>query len=498
MRMKKLLSRVDRYTNRLCFAALCVMVAYATLLGTGDFSRWMGGVNLWTAGLLVAVICAVPGILKDVKRIVKNPFLWILVAYALWNAVCLMVGICSGNEMGDILADVKSLIYFVLFPVILCAVNSRKRVHTLMYIAVWTSIGLGLCTCVLLWCYAIDRTWFAPLLELFLEGSFVNFTYISRTIPRILFVSAPFQLYGCAFSVYFLATDSKHRIPCILSCALALFAIVMTYTRALYLAAFAAAVLAVVLMLYTRRENWKAMVRGIAVSAVGCILLILCFSLAAKTNYFGFALQRVFVSGETNVVQTEPATEAATEPATEAITEPATEVATEAMTEPVTEAATEAVTEPVTEAATESAGLSGSDKYLNQTIISDGIRQRIKRDMMAILEAAPLTGSGLGTVLPDRVSAPEFSYLDVAIKSGWTGLVLYLLPVALMAVFLLLDLLKKRNVALSCIWAAALAGQMAYAIFQPYLFSGMAILLYCSTLAVYSLERNENRLESVE
>lgn len=464
--MKKLLGNAEKYTNKACFAALCVMVAYATLFGTADLSRWLGGMNLWSAATLIMLLCAVPGMLMHLKRIVKNPFMWILIAFGLWNVVCLAVGIRNGNQMGKILGDVKSIIYFVMLPALLYVIDDKKKVHILMNIAVVASILLGVFTCVFLWCYAIDRTYLGPVTNFCLDSSYLNLTYVSSKIPRILFVSAPYQLYGCAFSVYFLANKAKKRWPYIFACSISLFSFIITFTRALYLATAVAALLAVMLMIYSYQNQWKRTLRGVAVSAVGCIAILVCFSLMAGTNYFGFALQRVFVSAEETIPP--EATDPITNPGFDPVTDPSIDPDSDPATEPNAE-----------------------DKYLNATAVSDGIRAKIKRQMLEILREDPVFGNGLGTVLPNRRTAPEYSYLDVAIKSGWVGLALYLMPIVLMVFFLVRDLLRKRNMSLSCIWISALAGQMTYAIFQPYIYSGMSILLYCGTLAVCALEHEK-------
>jgi len=508
------LERTEKYTSKVCFAALCVMVAYAILFATGDFSKWTGSISIWGVTLAVMLLSAVPSALKNIKQLLKNPFMWALAAYALWNVVCLIVGICSGNQMSNIIGDVASLVYFVLLPLLLCILNSKERILKLMHIAVIASLVLGVFTCIVLWCYAIDRTHFSKLYAFLIDSNYINFTFISAKLPRILFVSAPFQLYGCAFSVYFLTHKSKRRALYVASCALSLFSIIMTYTRALYLAAAAAAVLAVGLMLFARKDRWAKTARGVAVSVVGCVAILVCFSLLANTNYFGFALQRVFITGEVTEVPTEPpVTEPpVTEPpvtdppVTEPpVTEPpVTEppVTEPPVTEPpVTEPPeTEppATVPPETESPTVPTEPDKKDEYLDATVISDAYRARLKKQMMNILQGAPLTGNGLGTRLPDRKTTPEYSYLDMAIKSGWVGLALYLMPVAMAVFFAIRDLIKKRDVSLTCIWIAALAGQMVYAVFQPYIYSGMAIMLYSMTVAVCSFERRQGVTAEIE
>lgn len=515
--MKRILDRTGIVIDKFCFTGLCVMVAYATLFGTADFSQWLSGVNVWSVTALLVVLCAVPGVLKHFKWIISCPFMWLILVFCVWNAVCLLVGIQNGNQQSSIIGDIKSLIYIVMFPVLLYLIRDKERIYILMKIAVVTALLLGIFTCVFLWNYTIDRTLFEPITNFCLNSNYINLTYISDTIPRILFVSAPYQLYGCAFSVYFLANETKYRWFYIVACAISLFSIIMTYTRALYLATAVVAVLAICLVMCSNKGDCRRMVRGVAFSVVGCFVVLVFFSIVVRTNYFGFALQRVFVSGETSLSQqedlvsqdveqltvetvsepiteqtTEVITESTTEQTMEAVTEPITEQTTEVITESVTERTEEIVTEQMTMPITDTVEQDGKTNYLNATIISDGIREQTQKQMLEILHNAPMTGTGLGTVLEGRSGAPEYSYLDIAIKTGWVGLLLYLMPVVLLVCLVAIDIVRNRKISISCIWLSALVGQMVYAIFQPYVYSGMSILLYCSTIAVYSFQRRHN------
>ena len=100
------------------------------------------------------------------------------------------------------------------------------------------------------------------MLRVFWRFEFINFTQVSDKIARVLFVSTPFQLFGCAIPFYFQAEREKFSRFYPVVTGLGLFSILITYTRSLYLATFVTAVAVVVLTLAAvdgkkRKNVWK-------------------------------------------------------------------------------------------------------------------------------------------------------------------------------------------------------------------------------------------------
>lgn len=462
------MGKIYRACSLVALCAFCVLMTNCTLFGTGNF-LYPFGISVIGISVVAMGLFSIPVLLVDFKKIIKNATLWVLVVFAAWNAVAAVVGFRNGNKTEAIMADINGVIYFVLFPVILGVLNSRKRVHVLMKCMIAASCVQSLLACLLLWSYVSDGAFFTKLLTYCNYGHFINFTNISATIPRILFVSAPFQLCGCAFSLYFIVREKRVAVQYVTPLALGLFTILLTYTRALYLGAFVTALLLVILyLIYERKpaqqkEFWFGILTGIIIFTV----LVCGFSLNAKTNYLAYGLNRVFsgVTAESPSISTDPTPGDVTVP-DETKTPPAEYLPGED-------------------------GSYTEDTYINATVQSDMFRAEMKKDLLEMIRQAPITGHGLGAVLPSgRVNA-EYSFLDLGAKKGVVGLILYLLPMLLMIFCLAKDIFARKKLLLSGVWLSVLLGFFMFSVFQPYLNNAPCMLMYCCALCVRYAEEKE-------
>lgn len=487
-RMNKLKQFAMQYKGTPAYIALCVAVANAVFFGTANFTIELG-FSIWGAAVFAMCVGALILMPRDVKRIFKNPLMWVLLAYAMWIVISAVRGYMAGNSITYIMGDVQDVIYFVLFPVTLCILCSESRITKLMKIVMYSGFALGLLTLIYNVCYVFLPELFGDLLYWGYYGQMINYTRISATVSRVLFVSAPMQLFCCTFSMYFMATEKRHMGKYAVLIGTCLTSILMTFTRSLYLAAFVAAVATIVILLVNGDHSSRAYVaKGIGMVIAVCALLILVFSVAAKTNYFGFALQRVFVNGGQDVTATEQTEIASTENlATDAsVGESAPAVITTEPTasEPVTEETSSENQEGTVAPDDNTTDFKTLEGYLQATEISDSVRERTQKELHAYIALNPLAGVGLGMRLSDRQTAPEYFYLDMCAKTGIIGVLLFITPFA----FVFVDILKRsvshQPVLISGVWAVGLLGLMVYSVFQPYMNNAPCILMYCCVLSV--------------
>lgn len=200
-----------------------------------------------------------------------------------------------------------------------------------------------------------------------------------------------------------------------------------------------------------------------------CVLLILVFSVAAKTNYFEFALQRVFINGGQDSTATEQTEIAATE---------------DLASEPVTEETFGENPEETAASDDDTIDFQTPEEYLQATEISDSVREKTKKELQAYIALNPLAGVGLGMRLSDRQTAPEYFYLDMCAKTGIIGVLLFIMPLVLVFADILKRMVSHQPVLISGVWAVGLLGLMVYSVFHPYMNNAPCILMYCCVLSV--------------
>ncbi len=447
-------SRFLAKCEKISFILLCVVMGYACFAGTASFLS-IGPITLWQVAVVGMVLATVPLILVHHKKLISNCFLWILVAFGLWLCISALIGWRSGHKTALVLRDVKSYAYFVLFPFVWAAMKNKAQLRTLMRVMMYACLGLGIVTIVSMalyvWAPLASNKW----IRFCRLYGFLNFTPISAKIGRFLFVTTPFQLFGCAIPLYFQVTGEKRSWHLPVISAVCLFAVLLSYTRTLYLSAgVAVLLLAVAMLLSVEKKKWGRILMHLGLAVVILAVLVGGFSLAAKTDYFGYALDRVFVSGDENT---------ATEPTDVGVTDSTLEI-------------------PEFETA---------EEYLEATKVSDQIRARLEENLWKQIRSTPIFGAGLGLSIEGRETPPELFFLDLWAKTGILGLALYLLPYLLSVLYVVVNLWRKQQNLSFTVWAVCLAGLMVYSLFQPYANNAPSILVYCCFLQIPAMKKAE-------
>ena len=509
------------------FFLLLVLMADCTFFGAGRTLIVAGlGFRMLVLGLLMA--CSVPVILRDLKKLMTNKVLWILVVFALWLVVQAARGIVNGNSFGILLSDLKGFAYFVAVLPAICVLNSKKRLHTLMKTMMYASVALAVVslvsTCMYKWCHDV----FNALYEMDSESNILVLScIIERKVPRLFFKSTNYFLVGCAFSLYFYVTGEKKgdwKYP--LFTGLCLFALLVSYTRACYLAAAVAAFALVVIYLVfgsksVRTKTWKWV--GLAVAAF--VVITGGLSLIMGINYVQYALERVGVSISLSFEESVPEEKVMLMAAPNQ-TEKYQVVSLSDGAKPFDDwdnvdwdtldwdnvdwgsidwenidiykinwdkIDMEAIDwDSFNRIDWEKWEQQDYNNIADMNSLSDAVRAETLAEMNGYISESPILGHGLGKAITCRENGlAEYFYHDVIVKTGAIGLVLYLLPILWMALALLGKKIAREPKLLLGSWMAVLLGFLAFSYYNPYMNASLGILFYCCIIGIFSNLRKQ-------
>lgn len=454
-------------SKNISFFMLCACMAYAVFFGTSVFLS-VGSISLWRVLIATAVVTAVPVIIKNFKAAVLNPFFIALAAFGVWLVAAALIGRAGSHDMGFIVRDIKSFAYLALFPITACILTDKSRLKVLLAVVMYASFALSILSSVFMLSYILLPPLSESMLRIFWRFEFINFTQVSDKIARVLFVSTPFQLFGCAVPFYFQAKREKFSWFYPVVTGLGLFSILITYTRSLYLAAFVAAVSVSVPVLAAvdgrkRKDIWK----HIAASAAVVAAVVLVFSLCARVNYIGYAVQRVFVTRAPGDF-VDPDGESGNETPGNNSSTPH---------------------EPTTKY--EIPEFNDADSYLDATKVSDAIREDLKIGLVNEIKKSPVIGNGLGLTINGRETLPELFMYDLVAKAGFVGLLLYLAPLFIAFVVVAQSLKRRIHCLELYIWAGCVFGLFAYAYFQPYMNNAPCMMVYSCLMCFALLQSRE-------
>ena len=486
-------TKLCRFCDLGSLVLLCVIMADCSIFGAGRMIM-LGPISFRMAVLAMLLILSFPLIVVQFSRLIKSPYTWFLAAFAVMLMIATALGIYNQNSKTIMMTDLKGFAYFSAFLPAICVLRDRKRIHMLMNVMLYASAMLSLISII-----TLCLSHFAPQLyrEFYcigLERKMSAFALLATSVPRLFFNSSMYLVCGCAFSIYFqvIGSDKKIRIRYILITGIALFSLLLTYTRSIYLATFVAAGMLVVLLIFNSRrvQLWKLGVH-IALSVVVLVLLLGVFRMITGADYFKSAVERLGVTTTTVTGEESSSTgeesSSTGEESSSTGEESSSTGASEQMAKSEEEEAEAPLEVPDTQEKRQDEVL---DEYLRQTEDSDALRMRTKQELLQNIYQSPIIGNGLGVALESRnFENNEYIYYDFWAKMGLVGLFLYFLPF----LFMVIQLFRKRgNMEILVPWFATLLGFIVFSYFNPYMNAALGILFYCCAMAVFQFIGESN------
>lgn len=466
--------QILKWCDRLSVILLCAIMFDCCIFGAGELLS-IGPLGFRQILLLLLGICCIPMMWKQRKALFSSKYIWVVVAFFVWMVFCAYRGVLNQNT--HVAVDFNAFVYLLFVPLAIVTLHSKERVHLLMKVMVAGSLVLAVTSICHLVMYLIDPKFLLGLASLELKLNLARIGAISAKIPRIYFLSALYMIAGCAFSIYFLTmrNDKKCRWLYFLTPGLSLFALMLSYTRSVFLGIFLAVlvVVAYVIIALDKAAKKRFVKQLCAIIAIFAIVTV-AFSVITQTNYLAYAFSRASVSfnnstpsdtpEHTNPDDTDPDN---TDPED---TEPDESRSEEEMQQ---------------------------NMYNQATSQSDALRQLTIEESIADIKASPLIGYGLGYTVASRPDGNEYSYLDLWLKTGIIGLLLYFAPFAMIVV----NIFRKKSGTIcdrheKILWLAFLLGIMGYSIFNPYINSALGIFVYACVIAVCN-NRKTNQDEQI-
>lgn len=395
--------------------------------------------------VLIVLAAAIP-FFGSIERQIRNPVNWLVLIFMFYMIFEVFRGQAFGNNQSVLISDVKGFIYMLLIPSLPVIVTDNKRVR------VAAEAVIAGCFVQALFCVAsnVFLSGFAPdFYETYVEGIWaVNWGTILPCEYGAYRVFCKSSIYLAAACAILLGRIVRAEKPLAVIGWGALFlldaeALMLTYTRSIYLTTGIVFILTLALCLFTAPAG-----RTLARTAVLIVLFLLITygqELALKQGIFQYACARCFnFDLEANIHIPHTWTE-------------------------------------------------GEVDMKEITANSNETREATVNGLKEIIREYPLIGRGLGATSDARDGADEYFYLDMLARMGIIGLTLYILPV-------LLALLRaaRRRRALKAdpetgFIVIGLIGFLIATYFNPWMNAALGIAWYALTIAaVWTLKKEKD------
>ena len=402
------------------------------------------------AGLIM--LCAAVPFFVNIEKQIKNPVNWLILLFLFYMIFEVFRGQAFGNNQSVLATDVKGFIYLLLIPGMLALITEQKDVrHIVNAVLAGSSLQALFCVASNVFLSAIAPSFY----EAFVEGIWsVNWGTIlpcEYGAYRIFCKSSIYLIAACAILLGRIVRAEK--IGAVTGYG-ALFllnaeAIMLTYTRSIYLTTGVVFLLTFVFCLFTLPAK-KVLLRT--------LLFIVLFlgitygqELLLHQGIFQYACARCF-HFDLNAHLPLPHT-----------------------------------------------WEEGEVDMTEITANSNETRAATVNGLKAIIRQYPLIGRGLGATSEARDGADEYFYLDMLARMGIVGLALYLLP-ALLAYIRLLRKGTAKKAPETWIIFIGLIGFLIATYFNPWMNAALGIAWYGLTAAaVWTLSaRSEEGPEFLE
>ena len=439
------------------FFALCLLMADCAFSGAGKWIS-LGPISFRMIMGAVAGICALPMMIRNLKKWIKSPIVLSLIIFIVYLIVCAALGVARGNRTDIILSDIKGFSWLVLVPIALSAVTSEKRLHIIMKCVIIGAVLQALFMITINIMYIYSDGLYVLTRNIIFNKLFGFTDDISATMVRIFTRSSPYLAVSIIFLTYFQMRKLKFSWLISFAAALCFNAILLTFTRSLYAASAVAIIMTAVLFAFLFKNKWKRLILHIFITVALAIIIVFGQQWMSGASYIKFALYRTL---SIDVVESD---------------------------------VVESDNDTMGENASTSDTLKESNQqqqYIENTKISDNVvRKETLYELKASIGKNPFFGNGLGSTIDYREDGyVEYFYHDIVNKMGFLGLAFYCFPIIYMAYFAIRKIIMKdiKNSIIGTTWLTALSVFFIITFFNPYMNSTLGIACYSLAISCFAM-----------
>ena len=441
-------SRFYTLCDRLSLPTLFLFALECVLGCSGQWLRF-GSVSIRMVLFAVCFLLTLPNVLRKMRQLTRTPQVIFTLLYGVYLVAAAIIGWRNGNRLSFIVADFTGCLSLALLPGFLATIHTRHRLARVSDVLFYGALVLGFVTVVLHFWFAFASTDLINAMNNWLNDRAMGGFADLGGVQRIYLRSQIFLQVGLLLGLRKIET-TRGAVRWLLYGAegMLAFACLMSFTRGFWLG-FA---LSAVFLLVLKPLQWKRYLTTVGITAAVVALLFLLSSFAYTKPY---AAQRFIGRFDSNLI------------AGTLLPPDASDSATEPSDPDISDSDEAAVT----------------------------LRQETLQMLWEKIGNKPLFGNGLGTNLDGlrEDGKVEYTYLDVLMKMGIVGFLIFLCLFALPVWLLLKQRLQNWKSGKDGDWGseemhkmvllAAYLGVAVTSAMNPFLLNPMGILLFMQLAA---------------
>ena len=359
--------------EKLAEILMLIFIADCCIFGGGRVVA-LGYLSFRILVFALAFIFSLPFAIKDYRRITRNPWIYLTMAFGVAVVIWSIIGFYNGNLLGFIRADITRYLSFALLPGFLAVFKTREKFDMLINVVFYSSVFLAVVAMVLHFILPLPNGATGPFAKYILDSQLGGITKLYTGTYRVYFRSEIYTQIAILLGVWKVwhAKEFRKQLLLYIEIGILVFAWFISYTRGFW---FGMAISVAFVLLWQPRIFGK------------------CF----KVAIISLCVAGLLV-GVSTIKDGEP----------RIIIEITRRVNITAMT---------------------IEDMMSTDDMSEKDVEADRLRKRTKRAHIEYIKESPIIGKGLGTQLVGvRDSAiTEYSYMDAYMKFGFVGMIFFVI-----------------------------------------------------------------------
>lgn len=459
-------STILKYFDRAAYFLILALVFECAIGSSGRLISF-GPASVRMVLFALTFFAALPAVLVNAKSLVRDKTMLAAGIFLIYLFASFAYGLKRGNPASFAVSDLTGLLFITLLPGILVTINTKKRLFTLTKVLILGATLLAAAILaihyILIFFPSTDKA-----INDFLNGhSLGGLFFLGQFIFRIYLRSSIYNLCAVMLGLYFYFRPEHEdkegikigRITSAAVIVLNLYALMLTYTRSLWFGLF----FALIYVLLALRPKSKQLLKAAASTLAGfTVLITITILTSGNLAVISKGVERVSIGLASHLNIT------------------------------------------IFERNIEDWNTTVEEKRAHEEMEkADKLRTRTMNSLVTRISQKPIIGFGLGQNL-DEISRKdgkaEFTYHDIAMKMGITGLILFLLPFIILTAKYFSCIRKAKSgkeegtrdlLSLTRAFAASLFGVMMVSYFNPFISNPIGLCIFLIFAAsLYNLEQS--------
>ncbi len=224
----------------------------------------------------------------------KKPIIISIAVFFIYLSICALVGILNQNRIDVLQKDIFGFAWLFLIPVAMVTIKDGPHFEFIQKCIIWGALIQAILIIGINIVCLVQNELNKPINQILISTQIGNIDYITTNLFRIFTKSSSYLIVGIIFATYKQVCSKKFIWVYAISAGVCLCALMLTYTRSIYGAAFITIGFTIILHFISVKGKRIKLFQHVVIFMLVAVILTMAQQVASGKSYFQFAVNRVF------------------------------------------------------------------------------------------------------------------------------------------------------------------------------------------------------------